>query len=266
MKARASIVAVVLLSAGCALQDYHNRMDAQQARIKEFDEINASLEDPIEMPKIQITNPKEEKPAWPFEIFLRLPKGYGTTPKPVDIDPTLKKGPMLELFPMFRYNADADPNYNIFVAAAAIAEMGRKDEFGKYHPPVFRMYVQGWLQEYYLLKHKFPLVVPVKLDSSVEVAKRFQPYPDDAKPIPYQTFQFSDAYLKKIESPTLFRVYFHDDKASARQVAIVTQTPLRPTNEDADKTFRKVFANSLRTLEIGPDAAKQRTQYRRAKG
>ena len=65
----------ILSVSGCGLSDYESRMDAQRARVQKFDDANNRLGDPIAMPMIQVKGGAAQ-PAWPFDIFLRLPKGY----------------------------------------------------------------------------------------------------------------------------------------------------------------------------------------------
>src|SRR5262245_12635119 len=93
--AHLALAASVLASSGCGMNDYLSRMDAQRARIQEIDEINGLLDAPIEMPTMKIAATNEERPAWPFEVFLRLPKGYGAA---------TDKKPTQENVPFFRFN------------------------------------------------------------------------------------------------------------------------------------------------------------------
>src|SRR5439155_9457336 len=99
-------LAVIALTgaSGCGLSEYQSRMDEQRTRLQNFDDNNRLLDDPIDMPRLKLKdkdgNPGE-KLAWP-DVFLRLPKGYATTPK--DKDPYgyvfLEKQ---NLFPCYRY-------------------------------------------------------------------------------------------------------------------------------------------------------------------
>src|SRR5437870_5684245 len=70
--------------AGCGLSDYEKRMDKHQ-RIVALDETSKLLEDPIEMPMLKKPGSKDDfEAAWPFDVYLRLPKGFGTTVKEQD--------------------------------------------------------------------------------------------------------------------------------------------------------------------------------------
>lgn len=253
-----AVALLVLFATGCGMGDYLGRMEAQQRRIQEFDEINRLLDDPIEIPMVQPVGWKESLPAWswnrtPTEVYFRLPRGFSTTPK--------DKEPYTEFFPFFRYSDDS--GYSIFVVVALLAEPDKKDEYGKYHSRRFRTMVKDALDDYYVKTNKLRLPWPAKIESRVESVKRFTPYPDDAKSLIYQTFEFHDLANPKVQEHSLFRVYFHED--SGKQLCVVTKHPIRQGGEEADKAFRKAFTASLRTLDLGGEAATRRAQFRKAK-
>jgi hypothetical protein len=64
--ARSILAGLLVLTAGCGLSDYENRMDSEQARIKKFDEDNKNLEDAAELPS-------------DAHVFFRPPAGMKKT-------------------------------------------------------------------------------------------------------------------------------------------------------------------------------------------
>jgi hypothetical protein len=225
-------------------------MDAQRARIKEMDETNALMDDPIEMPSMKFGLSKEMVPAWPYGVYLRLPTGFGTTPK--------EATPYYENFPFFRYSGN-EPNYNLFVAAALIAESDAKQDVAKYVPKNFRAYIRKAIEDYYFKEKKIKLVLPEKVKEESEKVKRFVPYPEDDVRIVYTVYEYRDTSIKKIAEPSVFRVYLTAEEN--KQFCIVAHRPLGASNEQFDKAFKAC----LGTLDIGPDAASKRSQFTRTR-
>jgi hypothetical protein len=236
-------------SSGCGLSDYQQRMDAQRVRIQKFDDTNNLLDDPIEMPIWKTTT--EEKNAWPFDVFLRLPKGFGTAPR--------EKTPYYVNFAFFRYNSH-EPAYSIFIVAADVALDAKQETFGKYLPDKFRRYVGEGLKDFYRKKYKAELVLPEKEELRAEPIERVALYPDDLKPILYRTCEYRDTSNPKAAEPSTFRLHLHESEG--KQICIVEQRPLRTPNETFDKAMRA----SLGTLEFGEAAANKRAQFKKMKG
>jgi hypothetical protein len=255
LRTRVCAALLVIGAGGCGLSDYQNRMDTQRTRIQKFDEINNLLDDPIGMPMMQFGVVKEEKPAWPFDVYLRLPRGFSTAPK--------DKAPYYINFAFFRYSA-GDPAYNIFIVAANVAEPKKEQEIGKYHPKYFRDYVRAAIGDYYLKTQKFNLVLPDKVKPSVETVERVSTYPaEDAKPLLFETYEYRDTANTKITEHSVFRAYFHDTlPPDSRQICIVVQRPLRTPNENFDKAIKAC----LGTLDISGEAAGKRAQFKKARG
>ncbi len=245
-------VALLLIGAGgCGLSDYQNRMDAQRTRVQKFDEINNLLDDPIQMPMVQIGVAKEDKPAWPFDIYLRLPSGFSTTPK--------EKTPYYINFAFFRYGG-GDPAYNVFIVAAYVADPKKDQEIGKYHAKSFREYARAAIVDYYVKTQKFNLVLPDKVKPGIETAERVSMYPDDLKPILYETYEYRDTSNTKLTEHSVFRACFHESEG--KQICIVVQRPLRAPNENFDKAIKAC----LGTLDMSSDAASKRAQFKKARG
>jgi hypothetical protein len=243
---RTLLAIFVLTLCGCGVNEYQQRMDAQRARIQELDDTNALLDDPIEMPTVQAGVGKELGPAWPFPVFLRLPQGFGTTPK--DNTPYYLH--------FFRY-AGADPSYSLFISAAWVADTeAKQEELKKFTSRNFRLYVRRAIEDYYFKTNKFKLTLSDKVEERNEIVKPFVNYPDDAKPMRYGYREYNDLANKALADHSLFRAYFMED--SGKQICIVEQRPLRVPNE----TFDKAMKASLRTLDVGPDAASKRKKSR----
>ena len=241
---------IVLAASGCGLRDYQSRMDEQRKRVQEIDEFHSLLDDPIEMPVMLYLNSKEEKPAWPFEIYLRLPKGYGMTPK--------DKTPYY--IPCFRYSG-GDPAYSVFIAAANLVESDAKQDVGKYTAKNFRVYVKRAIEDFYVKTYdKFKLTLPEKVEERSDIVKSFALYPDEGKPMLFKIYEYYDTANVKTKDHSVFRVHLHED--GARQICIVEQRPLRMPNEAHDKAFRAC----LRTLDMSPEAATKRSQFKKARG
>ncbi|HZZ82728.1 MAG TPA: hypothetical protein VFE62_29790 [Gemmataceae bacterium] len=268
----------LLAVAGCGLSEYQSRMDAQRRRVTEFDIANRSLDEPIIIPYIQLQGAKKEPAkdakdvkdenkegiaAWPFDFYLRLPKGYGPTPK--------DKTPYYSPFPCFRYNA-SEPETDIFVAAAHIADAKAKDkeEFGKYFPDNFRIFVRLAIKDFYRQHTKGELKLPDKDQYEVIEVKALSPYSDVNTKIPYKYLSYSDANNANVKDPTSFRVYLFEDYGSpkeegkertqGKQVAVVARRPLRAQNDSFDKAIEA----SLGTLDVTLDSGNKRTNYRKA--
>jgi hypothetical protein len=251
------IALVVLIGAsGCGLADYQSRMDAQRRRVQEFDEANRLLDDPIDVPRIQLRDAKEntqtERAAWDFEIFLRLPQGYTTTPR--------DNAPYKNFF--FRYFGGSEGSLGIFIAAARVAD--KEQEFGRYSPATFRSYVKPALEDYYFKKYNAKLQLQEKNKPDKKEFKVVTAYPNPEAPakISYTTFTYTDEGNKgRKEDPTAFDVYVHE--RSGKQVCVVVQRPLQPAS--AAKLKASIEA-CLGSLDVTFEAATKRAEYKKAKG
>jgi hypothetical protein len=68
---------------GCGLDDYERRMAEAQARVQRFDQINAGLGAPLEMPSRRVrvkTGDKEEEREQAWDVFVRPPLGIQSRP------------------------------------------------------------------------------------------------------------------------------------------------------------------------------------------
>jgi hypothetical protein len=240
-------------ASGCGLSDYQARMDAQRVRIQRFDDTNNLLDSPIEMP----ANP-DQKPAWPFDFYLRLPKGY-----------VLHKTPYSTNFAFYRYYT-FEPGYNIFLAAALISPPKAKEMLGVYTLENFRGYVRLGIDDYYFKNYKADanfflnktkLFLPAdKLQYVTIEEPAHSPFSDVTTKISYSYVVFKDMANKQLKEHSEFRAYFHE--SGHKQVAIVVQCPLRGSNEAFDKSIKA----SLSTLDVSAEAISKREQFKKIKG
>jgi hypothetical protein len=265
---------LVLGAAGCGLSDYQSRMDAQRARVKKFDDANELLGDPIDIPTMPGKGLRaESQPAWPFDFYLRIPKGY-----------VREKEPYYTNFPFYRY-AGTEPGYSVFVAAAVLIDKDAKERYGEYSVARFRELVRLGIDHFYFKNYKsdprfyadkLKLFLPSdKIEYSALAADLITPFSDVAEKIPYAYTSFKDTANRGNDKPVEFRVYFHDeygkeilDEAGKRkmlpgkQVAIVAQAPIRGQNEQFDTSIQA----ALGTLDLSAEVANKRAQYKRLKG
>jgi hypothetical protein len=258
------IVAVALVGAGgCGLSDYQSRMDAQRERVLQFDEANRLLDDPINMPKLEYQDPKEgtqqEKAAWPFDVFLRLPKGSGITFKDKIVSPYDPN------FVVFRYASFTPGAYNFFLAASRVADPNQKEpEPGKYAPNAFLNFVKTAMEIHYASTYKVqPLLdqttKPVFRDVKVVTA---YPNPDAPTTVRFSFFTYTDERNTQVlaKDRNAFDVYYHEK--GGKQVCFVVHRPLQSANSASLKT---AVETSLGTLDISSEAGRKRSEHRKAK-
>ena len=234
--------------AGCGLSDYQRQMDAQRARIKEFDDTNNLLDDPIEMPTIESAD-KQETPAWLLDFYLRLPRGCGAMPK--------DRTPYFAPLPFFRY-AGPGPGYNYFVCAAVLLEPKAQAEYDKYPMKDFRSYVVQAINDFYFktYKSRIELKPPDQTPPLRKFVKPFWALTGGAgadEQIGYDEF----AYETTGKDASHFRVYFHEQRG--KQIGIVAQ---RPRQLPADSTFEKGLEACLATLDMSAEAPSRRQQFK----
>jgi hypothetical protein len=235
---------------GCGLSDYENRMDAQRKRVQDFDEFNRLLGEPVETPVM------DESAAWPFDVFLRLPKGYGVTPR--------DKTPYLDHFPFFRYAGGSEGAIDLFIAAAWLTEGKQEDAYLKYSRANFRIFIQQALERYYAKTNKIAHLFQEKNTSKRRdlAFKMHSPYADPEAPakVGYRYWLYTDESLIKPPDQSAFDVYIHEQ--AGRQCCIVVHRPLRPAGAELTRSIEAC----LGSLDIGPDAAGKRALAKKAKG
>lgn len=261
-----SLLALIGVS-GCGLSDYEKRMDAQRARVEKFDELNNLLDDPVEMPKMQgqkakeggDKNEKEEAPAWPFEVFLRLPKGYSSVAK--------ERAAQVEDFPCFRYTGGAEGAFSVFVAAWPAADSAKSDKDAKtprkYSPDSFLAHVQTVVQNHYA-KAYTPKYKPQE-KGNAQPARGFDvvaPYSDPTRPpkVTYTYRQYTDEGNKLAKEKCAYDIYVY--KEPGKQVGIIVHRPLQPPNPEL---LNKSVEACLGSLDVSSDVVNKRAQYKKSK-
>ncbi len=231
---------LALMAAGCGMADYEKRIDAQQARMRLFDDESRQLGDAIDQPMRK--DGDKDVPAWPFDVFLRLPKGYGAAPK------EYTNGKLL----LCRY-AGKD-GHNVFVAAGLLAERSKDHKYKAGEWPVedFRHDVRELLQLVNRKELKFSVSFPtLKLKKLTLQPVSWQT--DKMPAIAVEQETSNDEVNPLFKEFPVFRVYHHhQDK---HQVAVVYQYPKAQEN---DAALTKAIDMSVTTLDIGATAASKR--------
>lgn len=256
------IFTLVLIGAsGCGLSDYQSRMDAQRERVQQFDEANRLLDDPVNVPKIEFQDPKETNPqqksAWPFDVFLRLPKGSGVSPK--------DNITFADNFVVFRYASFTPGAYNFFVAAARIADDNQKEpEPGKYTRTGFLSYVKPAMDIYYANTYKIPAVLAQTTKVASKEVKVVTAYPNPEAPatVKFSFFTYTDEANTQVlaKDRSAFDVYYHEK--AGKQLCLIVHRPLQSANAASLKT---AIETSLGTLDLTSEVSKKRSEHRKAK-
>jgi hypothetical protein len=234
---------------GCGLSEYEKKMDVQRKRVEEIDETLKLLDDPIDMPKSRKLGSKDELvPAWPFDVFLRLPKGFGTSAKEKDLL-------FYNNYPfLVRYTND-EPGCNIFVAAVLTAESKKTESSEQLSATTFRNIVKYMLTAFYTNTIVGPGGGNQKLyfsDETIVSAKKAGPAGDSI------SYKLTSAFAKnvKLEQRAEFLVYFHE--SAGKQICIAAYHSLDTPQEAA---FKKSLDACLGTLDISKDAGSLRSQF-----
>ena len=190
-----------------------------------------------------------EVAAWPFDIYLRLPKGFGATPR--------DKAPYRPFFPCFRY-AGGDTTVNIFVVAGRVADEKAKPEFGHFTPANFRTFLRDALDEFHSKTFKVNAALQVKIKPRTVEKKAVAAYPDGSA-ISYEHVQYADAGNAKNRS--IYDVYLRD--RYGKQVAIVVHQIVQ---QGGAGHFTTSIDACLGTLDTSSEAAGKRIQFKALKG
>ena len=228
------VAALALVAAGCGLSDYEQRMDAQRARMKLFDEEGRQLDDAIEIPLRK--DGDKEVSVWPFDVFLRLPKGYAAAPKEYIANKLV----------MCRY--PGKEGHSILVAAGLLADRNKDNKYkpGEWLAEEFRLNVNGAVQQLFFFR-----APPIKAEKLT-----LQPVSWQADKLPaiiVERETFSDQINEKIKEHSMFRIYHHhQDK---HQVAVIYQFPKTQEN---DAVLATSIDWSIKSLDIGANASGKR--------
>lgn len=241
--------------AGCGLSEYEERMDRQRLRIKVFDEENRALDEILEPPMTRASEPDAPTvSAWPFSVYVRLPKDVQAGP-PGDDNKFGGKTVYLYRYP------NPSTQLNVFVAAALVGEpkldKQKADKGEPRHVELptedFRSYCFQGLKDYYLKTNKVPIPIPAKIQYKPEKKDPRDLRGNLLAPVVYDMFTFTDEAIKGVKEPSDFRTYFL--QKGNRQLCILFQVPQRLTRDDA---VNRSIEWTLRTLDIGDEADAKR--------
>ncbi|MBM3992683.1 MAG: hypothetical protein FJ303_00775 [Planctomycetes bacterium] len=250
------LAAVVLFATGCGLADYQDRLDQQAARVQKFDEANRLLDEPIELPRMpDPADPNTEKNAWPFDPYLRLPRGYSALPK--------EKTPYPDRFTMFRYAGGGEGATAIFVTAAWVASgKDAKEDAETFTPATFRSRIAVGLADYYAKEYKGVIKFTDKVDPQPREVKAltFYPHPTNPSKIAFKYYAYSDQGHREPKDVSIFEVYLREE--AGMQIAIIVQRPVQLLNPTG---FTKAIEACLGSLELGSKTDMRRTSFRKAR-
>jgi hypothetical protein len=256
------ILRLVLLASvsGCGLSDYEKRIDAQRARVKAFDDLNGLLDGPIAMPMKPKAGgqPDEKENAWPFDVFLRLPKGY-----------TIDKERLTtgDGFNCFRYSGGSEGALNIFIAAAGVIDPDKDakaaDNVGKYSLAAFQNHLIAAVWKYHAKEFK---TIPPQPNGKKQEHRGFDPilpYPDAEKTtrVVYRSSQlYTDEWNRFVKDKNAFEFFFFE--RDGKQVGIVVHRPFKMDNPEV--TTKSIDA-CLGSLDVSSEAATKRALYKKHK-
>ena len=236
--------AVVLgMVTGCGLSDYEKRMDEQRERLARLDEEATLLGDLIDLPRGKDAYGNEIQ--FPFEIFLRLPKGVSGSFKGKE---AIYYG---DKQPLYRFAGKQD--VNVLVAWTKIADKNAttKPKDDELSPEQFRARVRTALQDFltrtYSVNANLPDFAQLKKDTRATVRDGLK------RTLEFDATQF-DEPLK--QAPARFFVFIQ--VFSDRQAAVIYQAPV----QQADQQFQRTMDISLKTLEITGSAKAQRIAFK----
>lgn len=253
---RALVFVSLMMLLGCDAAEYQKRMDIQRARMKIFDEESKWLGKPLEQAVVKVKT--EEFPGWPFEVFLRLPKGISASVAGE------KEFGILQYqgFLVFRYPGESE-SYSVMVAAAKKAgeekkEKGKEEGWPRYDAASFRdntrYAVDVHFRTAFLVNMKYPEPFtptrkPIEVPS-VGTEKR--------ESLAYDFYTWDGIPSVKDKEPVTF--YFYHLQAADRHVGVIFQIP---ASKKDDSTEMRKMELSMRTLAIGESVSSRRAEYER---
>lgn len=237
------LLCVCLLAAtGCGLSDYERRMDQVRRRLAVQDEEDRLLGPPLDQPTVRNEKEGIDERAWPFEVFLRLPKGYaGTLPDKEAVFP----GPEATL-----YRYEGPDRRAVLVAAATAPEGGDAGS----SPEDFRRRTLQALRTYYWLhlwQRKFVIDFPDKNLEKIALA-----VPGGKRTLAFEALSLPDHENVKEDQAVHFHAFFHQE--GKRRVAVLFQTP---RNRKDDPEEARVRNASLATLAFDAEARRRWVEW-----
>lgn len=253
------VLAASVALAGCDMADYQKRMEQHRNRLKTFDEDNKVLGQLLVTPQVKYQEKDEEKTAdaWPFDMFLRLPKGISST------HADMKEYGILDLnHTVFRYPGDLE-GYNLIVSAAQVKpekkddEEVKKDEKKEEPPGIlpdkFRQHVINAAAAFYQKTHELDAEMKGPNPANLTASK---PRGDKGESLAFNVYTFEGRGTTK-EKNAAFFLYIY--QSGGEQAAFLFQIPA----DKNDTTEREKITRSLRTLAVGPAAGTRRSEFSR---
>jgi hypothetical protein len=247
------VVGLCLVALGCGLTDYEKHMDEEHAFLRDFDEENKFLGDPLEMPLKWVMRGKfkQQEEAVPGKFFLRPPKGFAARSKEGETFPH-------ERVTLYRFPRAGGENL-LFTAA----ELNKNPLTGGeiktgIAPKDFRAQVRGALVQFVLKEHKLFMNSWAGEDNLKRI-----PYPVKnlhGRPgileFDGQAFTDKPADAKDEAKHRLLEAYYLID--SIYQAAIIFDMPVPKSR---DPNARKAIELSLRSVVLGPEAFGKVQEY-----
>jgi hypothetical protein len=224
--------ALLLSAAGCGLSEYESRIALEQKRMKDLDDEERHLAEPIEIPSI--TTKEGKVSAWPIDVFLRPPiKTYtrADDKKPDDL--------------LYRYG-----NGLLMEGGVSVAVIDEKEK------------------RYAGIKDPKKKVEAFHAD--VLRALKIPPQPALLKPTQLgseKVFYYDDKGTQQ-RFYILFQEQIHEPQqplgpgqpaANLDALALVYQIPF---TKHTDQEVNKAIEYSLKSLRVGAYATRERKEYR----
>lgn len=221
---------------GCGLGDYEKRLDEQAKRLHILDEDNLYLGAPL-------TKPAE----WPFVVCLRFPR---------DIEPTPLEKPLTgEDLKIFVYpGKKANEGFNVFAATATLGEKTKDGKFkeGEFSPEEFRRRFRQILADAAAKdKRAFDFHGPETKQENWPLT------PQEGKP-PGTLELAKQVVVEKVDESKAFQFTLIFHQKGQNQIGLAYQGP-RSKTETSEQI--KALELSLKSLDIGPDAAAKKALH-----
>jgi hypothetical protein len=240
------VVSLCLIPLGCGLTDYEKHMDEEQAILKDFDEENKFLGDPLEMPmKWVVTDKlKSQQDALRTRFFLRPPK---------DFMAKSKEGESFqhEQVTLYRFPGPGGENLLFTIAELDQNPLTQAKIKNGITPKDFRAQVRGALVQFVLKEYRLTMNSWAGEDKVNRISYSVRNLHGRPGNLDFQGQAFTDkpAAAKDDATYRVFEAYYHID--SIYQAAVLFDMHVPRSREP---NVRKAIELSLRSLVLGADA------------
>ncbi|MCI0638032.1 MAG: hypothetical protein L0Y72_21255 [Gemmataceae bacterium] len=236
----------VVSALGCGLSDYEARMDVQRERMRIFDEENKVLSGCIH-PPTKKEKGGAEKLAVPFDIFLRIPKGFHLGVK-IDKNGLFLKDASFDVAGLTFYRFEGIQGTNFFLAAATVPTPTKDDKrpAGVFSKEEFKNNVRAGLHA--IFQRNFPAIKPNEVNKQPQSHKT-----EKLQPLAFEEYIYGDDKMT-------VAVYYHE--RNNRQVALIYQYTKQMY---ADPSTGKGIDVSLKSLDISDAAFGKRLFFNKNK-